>query len=662
MTGAEQEFAEEARAVDACWARLHGLPLIEQTWPRQDTLTAREALQHWAPEIHAGLVTKHELIERFGVIPIVAVVGLLNSGKSSLLASFLSERNRCRVLRGVKQREGSQRFTLWIPDLWKEDAPFHAKLFDLLARVFEADPEPLDEDPEEARRQQNALDRLHRPLVATDPALSGYQLSLLDCPDIQRAEAPGDRDRHGMVSKCAEICAAIFVVYTRNQIEIDTLQTILKAMPEAQRVHVINLIKREDAAKVLREARDVLHLNEEEPVYGAYDYLIRDYHSHAPDWDPNRERDSQERLEAGEPCFFKLHSNPAENAPAAIGRERSLTELAKQLTPQAMKTRRMRELLGEFYHDLQSGIDTLERELATRSDSLDEASHRLRDECEGLLTRHGHVQIKMSPEIVLSMEQSLERTATGYTKWLLLPPWRFFKAAARLGRELSPLPGHELRRKKAELKARWKRESEGRVAFGTVDPEDVQRMLSLWSGATGDYRSPEYWATDAEAILRRFIEEDKTNLTDEEWDTLTGELWKQLPHRVRRRLATSAFLLFGGLLLAFVDGGISLVSLQAMDLLGGLGVAASLGVNLQGAKEFEHILEEKLGKQQVANFHAIVCDLVGVPRCSRSSAMDFPSPTVAERPRVPSYGSAERGWTRHRLHPESLKKIRSYGC
>jgi hypothetical protein len=307
-------------------------------------------------------------------------------------------------------------------------------------------------------------------------------------------------------------------------------------------------------------------------------------------------------------------------------------------------------------------VDQLEQQLSAQADSLQDASRRLSDECRTLLVRDGHVQLKMSPEIIHSLEQSLGRTAKGYYKWFLLPSRRFFQAAGRLiekGRDLAPLPGHEIRKKKAELEAKWSQGASDSIPRGKVTPEDVQRMLSLWSGATGDYRSPEYWEKEAEAILRRFVDEDKTNLSDAEWDALTSSLWEQLPNRARRRLATSALLMFGGLLLAFVDGGVSLISLQAMDLLGGLGVAASLGVNLKGAKDFERVLEEKLGQQQVANFHAIVCDLVGVPRCS--SSMSSPPPSVPIKLHFPNYGTRERGWRQHRLEAPSLKEIRSYG-
>lgn len=656
------EIAEQTQVIDACWERLRTLVLVDQQWPRPDAIPAREALLRWAPEIHERLQTKHALIHRFGVIPIVAVVGLLNSGKSSLTASFLSAANRKRVLRGVSQRQGSQRFTLWVPHSWKEDTLFFEKLCQMLTRVFATEPELLADDEAEAQAQQNAVENLHRPLIGVDASLTEHHLGILDCPDIQRAQQIDDRSRLELVERAAEICAAVFVVFARSQVEIRTLQDILDAMPGARRIHAINLIKDDPAERVRAEAASVLNLDANDPVYGAYDFLSAHYQNRTPAWDPNLSRTPEERMAMSEPCFFKIHPDPAANSPKSIGEDRSMKALADELTPHAVKSRRMQELIREFYQDLQSGIDAVQERLDSSWAGLNEASRRLRDHCQDLLTEGGHLQIKMSPDIVQSMEQSLARTANVYYKWLLLPQRKFLQACTKLvekGRDIA-LPGKALREKKDALESKWRASGSHKVKKGSVKPEDVQRMLSLWSSAIGHYREAADWKEESERVLQRFIDEDKTNLTDAEWDALTGPLWKQMPKKARLQLITSAFLMFGGVLLAFFDGGVSLVSLKAMDLLGGIGVVASLGVNMQGAKDFEKALEEKLGLQQVANFHAVVCDIVGLPR-DREDRGHLPDPTVPVKLNQDAFGIRARGWTRHQVNAEALKEIRAYG-
>lgn len=664
MANPSTDVAPELQVVETCWSDLSRLDLVTQTWPGNVAMTGLEALHRWAPEIHASLQLKHTLIERFGVIPIVAVVGLLNSGKSSLTASLLSESNRKRVLRGIGNRQGSQRFTLWIPHRWREEDTFYAKLIELLTRVFGTEPETLSDDDDKAKAQQNNVSSLESPLIATDSALSEHRLAIFDCPDIQRAQQPEHNGtRLDMVGRAAEICAAVMVVFTRNQIEIRDLQEILARMPDARRLHAVNMIRNEPASQVREEAAAILNLSPEESVFGAYDFLTSQYGNHTPKWDANRERDRDARMAASQPCFFEIAVNDEANRPETIDAGRSLLAVAAKLSPDALQSRRLQELAREFFTTLRSGLDTLESLIEKRQTAMQDASRRLLDECKHLMSRDGHPRITMSPAIVSSVEQSLTRTASTPYRWLLLPPRKFIQACAKLvekGRALAPLPGRELRAKKAELDRKWQTKTDPKIAAGMVSVEDLARMLSLWSGATGDYRAPETWQNHAETILTRFAAEDKTNLTDGEWDELTTKLWKQIPGKARRRLIISAFLMLGGVMLAFVDGGVSLVTFHAMDVLGGLGVLASLGLNLQSAKEFERVLEEKLGLRQVANFHAIVSDTVGLPR-EVIGDTDLPTPAVSVQLATPSYGVEERQWANEQLNQQTINALRSYG-
>ncbi len=662
MAARPKEFAEELQVIETCWQTLQARTLVKQTWPHQEAITGEQALLRWAPEAHERLAMKHALIQRFGVIPIAAVVGLLNSGKSSLTASLLSEASRRRVLRGVGKYQGSQRFTLWIPHVWHEDKTFYGNLTQLLERVFKKSPEMLERNEAAAQKQQNDLASLTRPLIATDEQLSKHRLAIFDCPDIQRAQADHARTRLEMVSRAAEICAAVFVVFARNQIEIRELQAILDRMPDAQRIYAINLLRDEPAAKVRQEAATILNLSSGDKVYAAYDFLANAFSKRTPAWDPNLSRDPDERLERSQPCFFEIAVADADNESNAVEQDRSLLKLADTLTPHALESRRIKELCREFFQNTHDGLNQLEAKLEEQGKGLRDASNRLLDECQGLMTQDGSIRITMRPEIVHSVEQSLTRTAPKAYKWLLLPPRRFLQACGKLlekARQFSPMPGKELREKKAAIQEKWQSGQDSKIAAGMVSPQDLQRSLSLWSGATGDYQPPERWKTESEAILSRFLAEDKTNLTDAEWDRLTSKLWKQLPGKARLRLATSALLMLGGVLLAFVDGGVSLVTLHAMDVLGGIGVLASLGMNVQSAKELQAVLEEKLGLHQLANFHAIVCDAVGVPREAGDASL--PQPSVETALASPSYGVKERGWTQHTLDHDCLTKLRSYG-
>jgi hypothetical protein len=262
----------------------------------------------------------------------------------------------------------------------------------------------------------------------------------------------------------------------------------------------------------------------------------------------------------------------------------------------------------------------------------------------------------MSPEIVASMEASLTRTASLYYRIFLIPSRRLLQACnklAGLGRNVAGSSLRRLREQSAALRRRLGQHAQT-PAIGTIGQEEVSRMFSLWSGATGDYRPPESWRPQADTVLRRYLAEEKSNLSDEEWDTVTRSLWEQIPTRARIQILSSILLLLGGLALAFFDGGVSLVTIKALDLLGGVGVLSSLGVNLRGVTEFQRVLEEKLGARQLANFCAIASDTAGLPRESHPG---LPSPTVSEQLDLQSYGIHERRWANFQWQDDTARRL-----
>ncbi len=129
--------------------------------------------------------------------PVVAIAGMLNSGKTSLVATFLSPEGRARTLRGVGHAQGTHRFVLWLPEKWKADAELWSLLLARLGEALGSAPELLDTDPAVAHQQYNNRDHnrgaLSVPLVATDPGLDRAGLGLLDCPDIVSDESLGLR-------------------------------------------------------------------------------------------------------------------------------------------------------------------------------------------------------------------------------------------------------------------------------------------------------------------------------------------------------------------------------------------------------------------------------------------------------------------------------------
>ena len=258
----------------------------------------------------------------FLIVPIVAVAGLINSGKSSLVAGFLSPPSRERVLRGLSSRDGTQRFTLWAPAKWKEDAAFRARLDEMFTRVFRHAPESLEESPEAAHEQQRAHNSLQVPLLAFDSALDAHGIALLDCPDVQRpqrGEAQGVNARLEALAAAGEICAGVIIVAPRTEIEVRELQAIVARLPSATRVYAINLLRREPADVILREVREHLGLREE-LCYGAYDFDVGANRAFAPAWAEKEAGSPENGDQRMLPCFFSSRIVPKKISPSASSR------------------------------------------------------------------------------------------------------------------------------------------------------------------------------------------------------------------------------------------------------------------------------------------------------------------------------------------------------
>ena len=155
--------------------------------------------------------------ETVGYVPVVGVCGLINSGKSTLVRSFLDESNKPRVLVGSLAEQGTHRFVLWLPQSWERD---QATVQSFLRTAFDGKLVGLAKDPGEAAEQTNAPRSkqvpFELPLVAFDSRLDDHGLALLDCPDIQRGGHATDgaesTARHESLRRAARLCSAFILL------------------------------------------------------------------------------------------------------------------------------------------------------------------------------------------------------------------------------------------------------------------------------------------------------------------------------------------------------------------------------------------------------------------------------------------------------------------
>ncbi len=253
-----------------------------------------------------GLLSQLSIFEQVSHCPIVAITGLLNAGKSSLLATYLSEAGRARVLRGVGNQQGTHRFVIWMPEVWWSDPHLLSTLISFMSGVFGHPPEQLSNDVQVAQQQYNgqvftsslmaggepaveteAVDPIAVPLIARDAGLDRLKLGLVDCPDIQTgfldnptSELRGGEladSRRSQLNKIGRLCSAFVIVSKLSSLHDDgllqLLTTLRDAMPGVPRILAINKVKaRYSPDVVYSEARSLVDRFGIASVFGAYDY------------------------------------------------------------------------------------------------------------------------------------------------------------------------------------------------------------------------------------------------------------------------------------------------------------------------------------------------------------------------------------------------------
>ena len=173
-------------------------------------------------------------------IPVAGVCGTLNSGKSTLVSAFLSPRGRDRVLVGcLDTAKASNRFTLWMPESWRDNKPLLAALDGIVESILGRAPELLAEDSGEALAQQNAhgasdiSGQIEILLLAFDEGLDSLGFALLDCPDIQGSADTTTSEstcsiRREALEKAARLCSSFVVVASEAQLDTEELGQMLE--------------------------------------------------------------------------------------------------------------------------------------------------------------------------------------------------------------------------------------------------------------------------------------------------------------------------------------------------------------------------------------------------------------------------------------------------
>lgn len=557
--------------------------------------------------------------ERLLRSPILAVLGQLNAGKSSLVARFLDPANRARLPRGVGAATGTHRFVYWVPQGWLDDPPRLAALEELLAAAHGPGLERLAPDPARAAAQYAAgrddPARLRLPLLAGDRALDRLGFALLDCPDIQTRDQPGRatvdspeagdaageaadgvgpsdpaNQRLDFLASAARICSALVVVWRRDALRDRLLQDLLSTLrgrlADAALHLAVNFVRpaADEPAATLAEP-DLIRLADAHHIPPQRRYLAFDQDIPAradrPGWreltptvafasPAGRDASAHAEPDAGDgfhprPEFFRVPHPTVAPAfdPAAVPAADLLCELPAQLDLAELQRAQLAARAGEVAR-LLARADTALRTWAEAENARTAEAHAgLLELCrEQFADREGRPLQVPSPQFAGALAAAMTRTAPPLLRGLLRLAAPFEKAVgtARAGLTTLRKALSASRRPTAALRD----ELEARLQVGGLHlagADDLARAMQArrWCPATLPLdRLREAW----NIVLRDLYDHPVERVDEEALSRLARQLWADLSLGKKFGVGARALLgalgsvaALGGLLIALADGG-----------------------------------------------------------------------------------------------------------
>ncbi|MCO8122141.1 hypothetical protein NHH03_10360 [Stieleria sp. TO1_6] len=658
------------------WPRLQALleddarrAAVECLYPTVRNESFLTALRRVDPQLAADVMALGRQVfhgARLAEYPTLAVAGMLNSGKTSLVASLLSSRGRERTLRGVANHQGTHRFVLWLPEKWRQEESLWQLLLEDFGNAVGEPPELLADQPDAAHEQYNnrsgGAGALGIPLVATDPALDELGIGLLDCPDIVSDEVFGvgsPERRRELLGKASTFCSAFLVVSTpsmaRDRSLGDILQTISDLMPGIPRLLAVNKIR---PAQTPEEVLDSFDPQASkfgvERVYGAYDFEIPKSDPFIPktakqgDHEITIENSTEDPL----PIFFSLSKEADNNPPAEISADRLLTQLTTELERPESSDRFLmgrQAALRRAIWDV--GMDTVESDAQTSIKLTQRARRTLLDTTISLFTKQTpggaitEVRMHQSGRIVRQLADAFCDAAPWYARWGVRINTFIqgrAKAATDLIKQYAPTA---LAEKYAEsIKEKFKAKKVGHL----VDPEDLDGSLRRfgapltlpqWFAGENDPVDPAAWRQVMNDVLQTFDENDRVQFDSDQLRIVAEEMWQQIPRHKKLAfgLTPLAAMLaaFGSILMLPFDFGTSiLANASIVELLAAAGLTA-FSAYWAGGKNAQ-TLSNQAAVEQMSMFYVLLCQRIGIdpgnPLPSiqlKQTKIPFPTPNLS---------------------------------
>ena len=651
---------------------------LEQTFPDQaERLSILQALQSKEIAFDEGrhrtgialsdrmqlVIQQVRTFAQIGKCPVVGITGMLNSGKSSLLATYLSEQGRRRVLRGVGNEQGTHRYVLWLPSRWWQQPDLLASLTKYLSSIFGSTPEQLSDDPQVAFAQYNGqvvcppavpaarlssregvecedslrqpIDSLSIPLLASDDALNELGIGLLDCPDIQtgfvsshsgmnqsadRVEMDEQRRKH--LARVGRVCSAFIVVTKFSSLHDEGLTQILAAlrdaMPGVPRLLAVNRIKARYGPQIVAEqSQGLMDRFAISRLFLAYDYRSHLANTRIPTPPPRMP------LAAGEPLpifFEQALQHQSSMQPESTN---YLLDLAQRLDAGMLERESRRSLCIQLEDLTAESLEWIHQCNQAREEMLSSAWQVVAQACLDFMVQRDAagepigLRLQTSPAIIGQMSDSLIRQA----------PWSM-RMSLKIDRRVRELQQaivsgasrfqllQSMSSNVGQLMRRIRHGEAGQVVTAARLAKEIRRLDV--KGCFQRLGDSELCQASEEA-LARFKNEDQTRLSVDNLDKWSKALWNEMPLKKKLYVGTMPLAPIFAPLLAVTlvpfDGGGSavLVFASLKELLAAAGIAAIATTTL-GGQETTDMIEREAGWTQLSELFSLTCDCLGLRR------------------------------------------------
>jgi len=573
--------------------------------------------------------------------PILAVTGQLNSGKSSVVASFLSPAGRDRVPRGASSSTGTHRFVYWVPQKWIDDTSFRELLLDLIATAHPDGIEFLDSDPaiaaEQYRSGRDKLETLAIPLIAGDPFLDQLGAGLLDCPDIQTHDyteaasevSSAENPRLDFLSQAARVCSAFLVVWNRAAIRDRLVEIMLGAlrqrMASAPLYLMINMIRPEEGQpqRTLQD-HDVTRLLEQfaidgSHVYGAFDFAIEG-RGDKKGWrhfTPARLVEKFDNAEA--PQFYPLaEGTSSKNDLHSLTNSLDVAEIQRiKIDDHETELNNLLHRAGTSIH---KWMHSSEEEISNIHEGLLATCHRMMTE-----ESSGEPLQIMSPQFAKALHESLVRTAPFGLKIPLKMANPFDKAFDKTKKfirslNLKSLATDKIKDLEGELKQHLKL---GSIKIASSDALARRMQSQRWCPAQVEVAEIENgW----NAVFETFNQHPIESFDQEMLDKSAQERWDGFSITQKFTIGGKALLgTIGGLAAVCgiatlaVDGGATLFAATSVShaINGSIAAVITAGGSATAMMGFQDSLLKDNTLPYLSRLFSITCDIFNIPRAIR---------------------------------------------